>query len=129
MNIIKSLSELKENLKTFDGYRKSKNATEREVHANFVKRGIVFVAYNSRGKRVFAPSRFIGYKNNTIRKHARNSEKDGKITTPEIEGLLGARARESSTLEREYKKFCKELGFIPWKKGSFGVSRKYLEIE
>jgi hypothetical protein len=74
----------------------------------------------------FAPSRFIGYKNNTITKHESNITKDGRETNPAISDALGVKQPIiNEELEELYKKYCIYLGFSPPPKGAFGVTRKY----
>ncbi|MCB1660680.1 MAG: HNH endonuclease, partial [Pseudomonadales bacterium] len=73
----------------------------------------------------FAPSRFIGYANNTIDKHEANHSKDGRETTPKISKLLGKDCVFDEELEKSYREFCQALGFEANDTGAFGVKRKY----
>ena len=76
--------------------------------AQYIARGRVFVTYIVDGKYHFAPSRFVGYKDNTLVKHQKNEEKDGRITTPAITKILGPRAFDSR-LEDAYLMYCEWL--------------------
>lgn len=73
----------------------------------------------------FYPSRFIGYVNNSMDAHARNQEKDGKVTNPAITDIIGTKPQLNETLEDEYKEYCVSLSFKANKAGAFGVKRKY----
>ena len=73
----------------------------------------------------FAPSRFIGYANNSIENHESNHSKDGKVTTPKISELLGKDCVFDEELEKSYRGFCQKLGFVANEAGAFGVRRKY----
>lgn len=78
--------------------------------AQYIARGRVFVTYIVNGKYHFAPSRFVGYKDNTLVKHRNNNEKDGTITTPVISKILGAKNRHIFELEEAYQRYCDWLG-------------------
>ena len=94
----------------------------------FVKRGTCFVAYGTRAPYRFAPSRFIGYRDNTFEKHARNSSKDGRVTNPVLSEVLGSTPEPDAELERCYREFCHSLGFEPNATGSFGAERKFWDV-
>lgn len=90
-----------------------------------IKRGTCFVAYGQNDLVKFAPSRFIGYQDNTFEGHTKNQSKDGRETNPAISEALGSHAVPSEELELAYANYCRSLGFEPNEKGSFGVERKY----
>ena len=107
--LISTSKELKENIKTIEEYLANKKGDSRQIILDYIKRGKVFVAYKINNSFHFAPSRFIGYKNNSIEKHARNKNKDGKDTNSIIDSILG-RHEINDKLESEYVKYCIELG-------------------
>lgn len=125
MDIIKEVSQLKENIDTLERYLNGKTDPEYTYALDLIKRGVCFVAVEQEGGRHFYPSRFIGYMANTRDKHMNNEYKDGKETNPAISAIIGKKPVENTTLDMEYKQYCEKLGFTAWEKGAFGVARKY----
>ncbi len=114
MELILSLNDLKKNLDTLETYRNSNEENYKEFYEGLVKRGRCFVVYKYDDAYHFAPSRFIGYKNNNINAQ-KNDEKDGKVTNQVIEKIVGKKCEQNRTMELEYEKFCSEIHIEPWK--------------
>jgi hypothetical protein len=133
MKFIETLQELQVNLDTLENYLKSPLKKEREYALDRVKLGTCFVVYEINGQKHFAPSRFIGYKDNTMGKHDKNDEKDGRETNPAISSVLKT-AEASCTLgndaflDQAYMAYCLKLGITPKIKGAFGVERKFWSV-
>ncbi len=126
MNVVKELSQLKENISTLENYLNGKIDPEYSYAIDLIKRGTCFIAVKQGDKEYhFYPSRFIGYEKNTINKHMSNLYKAGKETNPAISEIIGYKPSENKELEAEYKKYCDRIGFVARDKGSFGVARKY----
>ena len=102
-------TQLIKNLYRVEGYLSSTSDELYDAMAQYIARGRVFVSYIVDGSYHFAPSRFVGYKDNTLVRHQNNEEKDGRITTPAISKILGPRKFDSE-LEDEYLKYCDWLG-------------------
>ncbi|MCJ7698109.1 MAG: HNH endonuclease, partial [Thermoplasmata archaeon] len=66
MDLIDSISNLQKNLDTLEKYRNSTEAVYREFYKDLIKRGRCFVVYVHDNNTHFAPSRFIGYKENDM---------------------------------------------------------------
>lgn len=128
MNTITTTKELIDNLKTIEQYLASDNKDQAESTTNLIKNGICFLAYQFDEEIRFAPSRFIGYKKNTLKKHDLNLGKHGNITNPAITNLLLNKPLPSKKLESDYKNYCLNLGITPKKTGSFGHERKYWHL-
>jgi len=129
MEVISNVKELKDNINTLEKYLSSPEIEHREYAIARIKNGTCFVAYQSNGMTKFAPSRFIGYKNNSLSKHESNFGKHGGITNPAISKLLRVKLPVfDEELEEQYKKYCIFLGYSPPKSGLFGVQRKYWKI-
>ncbi|MFD2786209.1 hypothetical protein [Hymenobacter rubripertinctus] len=110
-------------------YLQAGSADEQQEARRFIERGTCFLAYNDGKTMRFAPSRFIGYQNNTFDKHSSNAERDGRVTNPAISRLLETPLPLADTeLEEQYQQYCHSLGITPRPKGSFGVSRKYWRL-
>ena len=125
MDVVKSMDEIRINMKTMDNYLVKADDPEYTYALGLISKGICFVADASTGEFRFYPSRFIGYANNTMSKHECNSSKDGRVTNPAISKVLNQKPEADSEMEIAYKEYCKSLGIQVKEKGSFGVSRKY----
>lgn len=129
MNVVKELSQLKENISTLENYLNGKIDPEYSYAVNLIKRGTCFVAIRQEDNEYhFYPSRFIGYLKNTMNTHMNNAYKDGKETNPAISKIIGCKPSENEELEAEYKKYCDRIGFVARDKGSFDAARKYWKL-
>ena len=110
MKLINSLEQLDANLRTF------KRGLQADADGEFrklLRRGRKFVVRKIDGQVVFAPSRFVGYVDNTIERHKGNIEErraDGKETNPAITLVLGRDWESSDQFEKLYKSYCKSFG-------------------
>jgi hypothetical protein len=124
MRVVPTLAALEKNIATFEALQSS-SAANSESFRNLIKRGTCFVPYDHNGKISFAPSRFIGYEENSIERHRQNSEKDGRITNEAITAIIGMRPQPHPHFERLYLQFCERTGVTPSRSGTFGAPRKY----
>ena len=90
MDLITNRTELEANLRQLENYRYSNDSPERDFYTNLIKRGICFVALKKNDKLLWGPSRFVGYRNNSMNLHGRNNLKNGRETSPVITGVLGS---------------------------------------
>ena len=111
--LISSKKQLIRNLDRVEGYLSSGSNELFDTMAKYIARGRVFVSYKVGGTIHFAPSRFVGYQNNSLVKHQKNKEKDGRETTPAITKILGAKNIFFSELEEAYLTYCEWLGVVP----------------
>jgi hypothetical protein len=130
MKFIEILKDLQVNLETLENYLNSPLQKEKEYALDRVKLGTCFVVYEINGQKHFAPSRFIGYKDNTMGKHDKNDKKDGIETKPAISGVLKTADASCSLgndafMDQAYMDYCLKLGITPKVKGAFGVERKF----
>lgn len=129
MELINSVEELLHNLAYLDAARLSEKSSVRAKYFDLVKRGTTFVVYpGTGGGQFFAPSRFIGYRNNSFAQHDENESKHGTDTNNRIKKLLGHAPQKDARLDENYKGFCQSLGFVPSDKGSFGNTRRYWKL-
>ena len=110
---ITSKKQLIQNLNKVEEYLTGGSDESYSAMSKYIARGRVFVTYIVDGKYHFAPSRFVGYKNNTLTKHENNNEKDGTITSPAISKILGSKNQFYSELEDAYLTYCEWLGATP----------------
>ena len=124
--LITKKKQILKNVATLESYLKKGNSRESEYAKNRIQKGKDFVVVSSPDGYSFYPSRFIGYANNTMKKHeemrelkkiTRKTTIDGKETTPAIFEVLGKLIEKGNEqwdfFEAEYKKFCDKLGVTP----------------
>ena len=124
MKLVSNLDQIVQNIETVENYLTNENSDEQLKIATFIKRGTCFVAYQIDNEIRFAPSKFLGYVNNSLEKHI-PSETDGRQTNTMIISILKSQPLLNEKLEKEYISYCKNLGLEPGEKGAFGVDRKY----
>lgn len=130
MPVITSKEELYTNCKTLDEYIESRRDPEYSYALDLIKRGICFVAIQTKGEYKFYPSRFVGYQNNSRLKHMNNRWRDGRETNPAISYVLkGGEPLPDIELEVLYREYCERLGFEAMEKGSFGNDHKYWKVD
>ena len=112
MKVIDSESQLEDNLAELERCRLSQGE-DLIKYRRLIQRGKCFWPYVSPLGLSFAPSRFIGYKNNTIDLHWYNTQKDGRVTNHAINTLFHSIPRPNDTLELAYINFCKSIGVNP----------------
>ena len=84
--LVSSVEDIVNNLVIFDQELAKERDTEGPYH-KLVKRGRVFISYKVGAKWRFAPSRYIGYKDNSMKRHDRNRG-DGGETSDRITIIL-----------------------------------------
>lgn len=123
--LIESVSDLIQNIRTVESYLKErKNSKNYKGMAAYIQRGHNFVAYIVDGEYHFAPSGFLGYKDNTLDKHAQNishTNRNGIETSRIISyDILSSRIESSDYFEARYKEYCKKLGVdVPNRKRTY----------
>lgn len=125
MELITNEQQLIKNIETLEGYLTEGSSDEMKEATSLVKRGICFVAYEALGELRFAPSRFIGYVDNTFEKHSLNESKHGTFTNGAIKKILHEEPLPNEILEEKYLKYCSKLGIYPNNKAVFGARRKF----
>lgn len=113
METIQSLEEIAANILEFDRYRESSVSHERDFFAERLRLGKIFGHMIVRGHSIFGPSRFIGYKKNTMAKHVAFEWKNGGVTTQRITTILGRDHRFNDRVEQAYRDLCDEVGVKP----------------
>ena len=111
MALVENKNDLSQNVEVFENYLCEGSESESNRCRQLIKKGMCFIAYKVGNEVRFAPSRYIGYKNNTLKKHGAR-EKDGKETNVAINKILGASTTDE-VLEKYYQKFCSNLGITP----------------
>jgi predicted HNH restriction endonuclease len=128
MKLINSLQELIDNALYLSQQLNSNKESNKYVANELIKRGMNFLKYTVDGKTLFAPCRFIGYQNNTIKKHT--SEKlNGSTTKQRINKLLKLQSQYDADIDKLYIGFCEAFDIVPYAIGSFGEPRKYWDLD
>lgn len=128
MQLVQSISNIDQNMNTLDEYLQKKTDPEYSFAVDLIKRGTCFLALETEEGVRFYPSRFMGYKENTMENHLNNTEKSGIVTNNQISMLYGGRFETCNDLDKLYCEYCETLGFVAREKGSFGVERKFMEL-
>ena len=113
--LVKNISDIRENI----GYMRAKIENKDTYVMSLLKNGRCFI-YDGEG---FYPSRFIGYKRNTLEDH-KIEHGDGRDTNKEIEKILNKKFVANHYLEHTYKEWIKSLGLI-----ESNHSRRYIAME
>lgn len=125
MGLVSSRDQIWQNIDELERLRAMHDGRGHRDYLSLIKLGTCFVPYKSGRGLAFAPSRFIGYVDNTLSKHAANDSKDGRKTNPAITELLGHAPVEDAELDEQYRAFCQSLGFEARPTGNFGAPRKF----
>ena len=87
-DFIKTRDDVIDNIKTLYYYLRNRDDTEFFNFASqIIKNGRVYVVEIIDSHICFAPSRFVGYKDNTLEKHKANNEKNGNDTNAVLYSL------------------------------------------
>jgi predicted HNH restriction endonuclease len=116
MKLINTKRQLLSNIRTVEHYLADGKDEEQLAVRELIRRGKCFVAYEVKNEVRFAPSRFLGYINNNIKKHnAAKARHDvnGWDTNPVISQVLKQQLFSPSKLETKYRNYCSDLGITP----------------
>ena len=114
MSLIETYSELRTNQKSL--YVAWTSSKRRAGYAELVRLGKVLLPFLCGDEIHFGPSRFLGYRNNTIPKHLKREERDGKQTNPQIAKILrgefGFRIHNvvDEAADAHFIRLCNDLG-------------------
>ncbi|PIL11692.1 hypothetical protein P775_28760 [Puniceibacterium antarcticum] len=97
MSLIDDYWDIEDNVSALEAVRKSGRGQEFEIYRSLIAKGRVLLPYLSAEGIAFGPSRFLGYKDNTVAKHAKREHRNGRETTPRIRQVL-----------------AQEFGFTTW---------------
>ncbi len=123
LELVTTWKDIEENLKRLAAYRGSHDK-ERDFLSQLIRRGTCFICCRVDGATFFAPSKFVGYAQDTILSYTPN-KMAGNDTNEAISAILKSKPKPNKKLNEEYEKFCYSLGFTPPERGTFGVERKF----
>jgi hypothetical protein len=122
--LVESWAEVLANILTLDRYRQSPIPEFQDYFRRRIARGECYIACRVGGRRLFGPSRFIGYAENSKRRHDRNVYRHGTYTNAAIRSILNGEWAPSATLESEFQDFCRKHGIAPDDR-----TRKFIEVD
>lgn len=85
---------------------------ERDLALKLIKGSFVYYPVEYEGQLAFVPSKFIGYRNNTVAKHEalkRVEGRDGRQTNVAVDKILG-RSFADDKLDERLREYCRFLG-------------------
>lgn len=124
MKTITTESEILANVEKMELVREAGfNSRRFEYYRQLIARGRCFYPYSVNGVLHFAPSRFIGYKNVTFKKHRLADDLDGKLTNPAISTALRVPLVEDAGIDAAYRHFISVV--LGYNRPIHNVKRKY----
>lgn len=127
--LIETIDELKNNLEQVENYLNDSDDVAAFEIRKLIGNGTNFVAYqiDHSNEFHFAPSRFIGYLNNSLKVHlVQGNGKNGTKTSPRINQILHKVRDYDEELEKKYLHFCSKIGAKP--KMMKDTQRKYWRL-
>jgi 5-methylcytosine-specific restriction protein A len=113
---VRSVGDVLANVRTLEGWR-SGSPEEQKFFRNLIKNGKVFVAHIEHRNTCFAPSKFAGYLRNDFTHRRLRGDRDGKLTNPALQALLGSYIGPDDTtypiIDEAFKTYCAGLQIAP----------------
>lgn len=122
-DFIENRLDVIKNIYTLYSYAKSSDTEDKEWAIQRFKRGKWYIVEPLGNVLLFAPSRFVGYKNNTKGKHISNPG-DGKQTNDKFKELKLYQEATDDYISQEFKHFMSTLG-IEKDPGNFLIPMGY----
>jgi putative restriction endonuclease len=128
VRVVTDINQIYENIAELERGRLSEESSDFDEYRSLIKKGTCFVPYSSPEGVAFAPSRFVGYIQNSLATHSGNPDRDGRVTNSALSKVFSIRPLSDAGLESRYLSFCERLDIKASATGAFGVSRKYWAI-
>jgi putative restriction endonuclease len=118
LDMIESYDDLLNNIEQLEQARKS-DGQVKALYNSLIGLGSVFLPYLNDDGIAFAPSRFIGYRNNTVLGHSQLEDRDGRRTNVRVSEVLteqyGFRIvnKVDDDAAYNYQVFCNKLSIDP----------------
>ncbi len=119
MSLINDYLDLEDNITALEEVRKSEQGQTFDTYRSLIAKGRVLLPYLTAEGLAFGPSRFLGYKNNTVSEHVEREHRDGRETTPRIKQVLakefGFTTSNTSddVADEHFVRFCSSLDSTP----------------
>jgi hypothetical protein len=109
MEFINKRQDLIDNILTLEGYLRGDKKEEKEFAEDMIRRGKTICVYKLNGENHFGPSRFLAFKNNSMKEHVANEEKDARDSNPVITKIIG-NPFHHDTIEQKFTTYAVSLG-------------------
>lgn len=109
MEFVGSKKDIRKNLKAFDRKLRDEGDNASGFFHERVRRGRNFVSYQAGSDWRFAPSRYVGYKNNTQEDHEKSEDKDGGKTDRALSKVLGGNPKPDKEKSKLLNEFSQKL--------------------
>lgn len=110
MSFVRNLRELESNAFYLADIIHS-DGKDRSIAVELIGKGRAFLPFFYEGKIAFSPSKFVGYRSNTLDTHIKKrAQRDGKDTNREINRILGQRYVEDVALHSALEQYCISIG-------------------
>jgi 5-methylcytosine-specific restriction protein A len=122
MDFISKKQDVINNIITFEGYMASKDKEQRGFALDLMKHSKTMCVYKVNGENHFAPSRFCGFKENSMAAYLKNEEKETRDTNAALDKVVGKHF-SNDTIEEKFLAFAtsKSLEVAPGKKAYWRV--------
>ena len=130
MELVKDRNDILENAKRFDEYLTCDNVAEHEFALQALTRGRCFVVIKNNEKFKFYPSKFVGYKNNSVKDYndclgtaeplseeksclygdAAYFDFDGRMSNKAINAILKCKCINDYAMSERFIEYCQSLG-------------------
>ena len=112
MELVSSEEDIRNNLVVFDQDLAKELDTSGWYHER-IQFGVNFISYKVGSEWRFAPSRYIGYKDNSMESHEGNQSKDGGKTNEKISEILKHEPESNDKKSDQFRKFANRYGISP----------------
>lgn len=109
MEFVTKKQQIIDNIIILEQYLSGSKAQDKDSAKDLVRNGKTIIIYKVNGVDHFAPSRFVGYIDNDLRKHFEFEEKDGRDTNPVITKILG-NPFSNDKIENKFIDYCAKIG-------------------
>ena len=110
MTLVTSIEQIEKNVAVLHAAIRRDDSRAIEL----VKNGKSIVITDIGGKLAFAPSRFVGYRKNSLKQHIEmRSQRDGRVTNDQVRKVLGFDRSINDAAEAAFRMFCNDIGASP----------------
>lgn len=112
LGLIDSLKDIRKNIQTFEKYLNGRTTDDSSFRfaKTLLRFGTTLIAYKVGGELHFAPSNFVGYKNNTREKYLQTEPADFRRAISAIDTLGICFLEANKELDSRLTSYCNSLG-------------------
>jgi 5-methylcytosine-specific restriction protein B len=107
--LVRDKEDVLANFKKLIELRESPNPDNVRIYQSYLKAAKVLVVAKVNGRREYGPSRFVGYFDNTLRKH-KAGHSDGTVTNARLREIFGNLFYADPEEDKNFAKFCDKHG-------------------